>query len=587
MGGRSPTNSIERGKRQRRRRLQDSEVLNSYPPTFSSNEQSHSTSDIGASNTSSSQQQSNQGDGVGDTIGGITRFPTGILGGKGGGGGGGCCGGGTAASTAWMLSGPWLQLCSHLSIPIPLISSMRNKGGSDDTLRLAENWIQLYLSTFQCAISDIDAGKWDLRVPVVAGVLRKIRKPREKDLVAQLVDPTGSIECFFQEGALAKYGVDIGVGTAVVAKGVAVWLSNTPGLCRNLCLHADAIQVIWPPYTPRPEDEELIRLQRLSKTVTTMPIDVVLDGLGSSSNHKNNATTISRDVEEEDGWNEAAVTEEEPLNIRTTPQLDAGSLQAAKKNTSYTRTSQEEEDGDDFITAEAFNAEKMIIPSWKWVDQQPSYIEQNNKSSNLVIQHNGCSPAGAAGGPPDFHIKCEEGYYPLPGIPPSPLNCSVTITSTSSNPSTTEMMDWQKLHSSSPAESLHYKGDKNSRTTTCDTEVEVTTRIQKQGEGMMLLQNVSMVGKNEVASLHGEKKKVNNPINTEGETPLKNTNGSNKTKNHVTSFGSANWSSVNSVQDKKQEQQQLAPSTSIMRGWGEALNEQSLFEAALNDSDYD
>ncbi len=557
MEDQSPTSSIERGKRQRRR-LQDSRVLNSNPS--SSNEQFHNTSDIGASNTSSSQQQSNQGDD--DSIG-VPRFPIGILGGR---------GGGTAASTAWVLSGPWLQLCSRLNLPIPTLS-MKGKG-NDDTLQLAENWMQLYFSTFRCTISDIEMGKWDLRVPFVAGVLRKIRKPREKDLVAQLVDPTGSIECFLQEGALVKYGADIGVGSAVLAKGVAVWLSNTPGLCRNLCLHKDAIQVVWPPDTPRPGEEELIRLQGLSKT--TMPIDVTLDSLLSPHQQNNTTNTISR-VVEGDGGNEAA-TEAVPLEI--IPLLEMG----LQEKTS-------EEDGDeDFITTEAFKVEKM--PSWNVLAPQ-SYIEQNTTSPNINVHHHP-SPASAS----DLHIKREETntksdeYSPLSGTPP-PFNRSVTTT-TSSNPSPpTLVVGLQKLNnpsqqpppsrhfeSSSAAQSLHCKGGNNSNTTRCDVEETTTTLIQKEGGGT-LFQNMSMVEKSEV-SLHDEIKKTNTTTNTEEETPPppKNPIGGSSKNNSTTSFGS-DWSSVNSVQKKKQ---QLGP-TSIMRGWGEALSEQNLFEAVLNDSD--
>ncbi len=562
MGDRSPTNSIERGKRQRRR-LQDSGVLLNGNPS-SSNEKFHNTSDIGTSNTSSSQQQSNQGDDDPNSIG-IPRFPIGILGGRGGGGGG------TAASTAWMLSGPWLQLCSRLNLPIPILS-MRGKG-NDDTLQLSENWIQIYSSTFRYTINDIEIGKWDLRVPFVAGVLRKIRKLREKDLVAQLVDPTGSVECFFQEGALVKYGADIGVGTAVLAKGVAVWLSNTPGLCRNLCLHADAIQVVWPPDTPRPGEEELFRLQGLSKT--TMPIDVTLDSL--SSHQQNNTTTAISRVVEGDGGNEAAATEV-PLEI--IPQLEMGLQAKAKSKTS------EEEEEEDLITAEAFKVEK--IPSWNVLDPQ-SHIEQNTPS-NINVHHHP-SPAAAL----NLHIKNEEqnyksgGYYPLSGTPP-PFNCSVTTT-TSSNPSPTMVVGLQKLNnlsqqplshhfkSSSAAQSSYCKGGNNSSTTRCDVE-ETTTLIQKEGGGT-LLQNMSMVEKSQV-SLHDEIKKTTTTNTEEAPPPTtKNNTGGSSNNNSVTSFDS-HRSSVNSVQKK----QQLGP-TSITRGWGEALSEQNLFEAVLNDSDND
>ncbi len=565
-------NSIEKRKR-RRRRLTDSS--SSKGRALNSN----SLNDIAISSIGSnaSSQRSNQGSDIG-----IPRFPTGILGGRGGGGGGAA-----AVSTSWLLSGPWLELSSRLNLPIPNLSGLERKdyydcrgtGGNGKinkgtSPQLAEKWKQIYSSAAQCTVSDVEMGMWDLRVPFIAGVLRKIRKPREKDLVAQLVDPTGSVECFFQEAALAKYGADIGVGTAVLAKGVAVWLSHTTGLCRNLCLHPDTIKIVLPPDTPRPGEEKLNRIQGLSEDI---PIEDVIHNHSSElTNDVDIATTTTsrvnkaRDGEGIEAAGASFVNDGELLLSHPRSSRDETSVRTAAapvESTPQLETFEEE----DFFTAEEFKENK---PLRNVLYQQPllppPYVEQNAPRPSKI---NAYPPYPAT--LVDPYVKHEEQnhksiyYPPVDGGGGPPFNCSVTSSSTPDHPS--HPPSCPVGSSSSAPSQLHCEGSKSNTTTRYDV-VETTTLIQKE-EGIVLQNGISMLEKSKVT------KAASTTADVEAVPPMDTgVNGS------IASFGSDSRSLKNSVQ--KQQHGPPASSTGGW-GWGETLNEQDMLESLLDDGDDD
>ncbi len=567
---RSPTNSIERRKRQR---LPDPSQ-GALGAVSSWNE-----FDTNSTSCNTSTHHSKQGHDIGSSL---PRFPTGILGGRGGGGGGGGSGG--AASTAWLLSGPWLELCSRLNLPIPTLSGLEQndydcigKGQiNKDISQLVENWKMIYSSNVSCTMVDVEMGKWDLRVPFVAGVLRKIRKPREKDVVAQLVDPTGPVECFFQEDALVKYGADIGVGTAVLAKDVAVWLSHSPGLCRNLCLHPDAIQFILPPDTSRPGEDELNRLQRLSEDMSTIHV--------THSSSEDDNTTPSRVVYGESKGNRPAsalvvndtddessvLLPQDHLNEEPPELIRAEVLRQQTLNPQLARTS----------TLTVTGEEKEHSPSLL------SYVEKTgsgNTQSKMNV-HPSPGAAVAALGPP-LHVKCEEqqrkcGYnHQLEDDPQINNKCSI-IHTPSANPSRNSDFQQQSNPSHNPfchvgsssALLSHCKGggDSGSNSTTrCDMET-TTALIQKEGV-TMLPQDLSFTVENPKVSRslpsHEAKKKN---IDTNAEPEPNNININNN---------SCDNNSINSVQE-----QNRGPASSS-RGWTEVLNEQNIFESLLDEED--
>ncbi|CAM9098599.1 unnamed protein product [Laminaria digitata] len=90
--------------------------------------------------------------------------------------------------------GAWLSLCSAIDTPIP------DEGSSD--ARAAQTFLKGALSP----ISEVLAGDFDLRVPVVTAVIDSYNKLSHSDVVVELVDPSGRMKGYLHPGCLEEHG---------------------------------------------------------------------------------------------------------------------------------------------------------------------------------------------------------------------------------------------------------------------------------------------------------------------------------------------------------------------------------------------
>ncbi|CAM9793757.1 unnamed protein product, partial [Ectocarpus sp. 12 AP-2014] len=140
--------------------------------------------------------------------------------------------------------GPWLSLCSAIDAPIA------EEGASDSKA------VQAFLRGAVSPMSEVLAGDFDLRVPVVTAVIDSYTKLSISDVVVELVDPSGRIKGHLHPGCMEEHGPSLGPGAALLLKEVSIFVSG-PGTTRLLNVHPDCVLAVFPADTSPPAPSRL------------------------------------------------------------------------------------------------------------------------------------------------------------------------------------------------------------------------------------------------------------------------------------------------------------------------------------------
>ncbi|CAM9502581.1 unnamed protein product, partial [Ectocarpus fasciculatus] len=140
--------------------------------------------------------------------------------------------------------GPWLSLCSAIDAPIA------EEGASDSKA------VQAFLRGAVSPMSEVLAGDFDLRVPVVTAVIDSYTKLSISDVIVELVDPSGRIKGHLHPGCLEEHGPYLGPGAALLLKEVSIFVSG-PGTTRLLNVHPDCVLAVFPADTSPPAPSRL------------------------------------------------------------------------------------------------------------------------------------------------------------------------------------------------------------------------------------------------------------------------------------------------------------------------------------------
>ncbi|CAB1107626.1 unnamed protein product [Ectocarpus sp. CCAP 1310/34] len=140
--------------------------------------------------------------------------------------------------------GPWLSLCSAIDAPIA------EEGASDSKA------VQAFLRGAVSPMSEVLAGDFDLRVPVVTAVIDSYTKLSISDVVVELVDPSGRIKGHLHPGCLEEHGPSLGPGAALLLKEVSIFVSG-PATTRLLNVHPDCVLAVFAADTSPPAPSRL------------------------------------------------------------------------------------------------------------------------------------------------------------------------------------------------------------------------------------------------------------------------------------------------------------------------------------------